>query len=648
MTAHASIAEINQLIAQRNPFNRELATRKEEVWTGISIDYPAINSHVSQCIFRTINEIKDGQRKVAGITIKAEKGLGKTHVISRLRNQLKDTEGNIFIFIADYNDLDNIKEEFLGAVASSLNHEGSQGVKQCQVIATAFLNESFGKDFSPQKWVANFSKVIPLMDKVINKCLKRHSFITEDPDVLRAVLWTLSPSTLLVSQACNWLSGKNISSSAAAKLDLPAEQNNFNAFERVCLLLGLISAFYQVVVCFDQTEGTEISQNAGFTKPQIIANLAMDLYNSINRGIILFGVYPDIWNHQIRALPAAEAVIDRIGEQIIELRGLSSDDVVGLVSVWLNAFYQNHGLIPENELYPFSEDELRTFGKQRATVRDVLQWCQKNWKVPEDTISHPEVEQDKSEIIKSAFDKVLLGLEIDDFIENKEKISQALRFSFEQIVGQEIDGFIVDKIEDIQPRSYNANWIDFKIDGHDNGQFTSIGIATIQDSYGRGVQACLKRLIDYEQFGLTRGCLLRSKKISSSASKAQEYLQELLNKGGEWVLLKKEEILPLFALYEIYRHREDEFTEEDLSQFIQESEIIKNNLLIREILSDPSGLAPEDAEDEEAILDAEVEDFEDLEDSEDLAELDQDLGSDDFAEDELGDVSDLEAAELSI
>lgn len=647
MTAHASIAEINQLIAQRNPFNRELITRKEEVWTGVSIDYPAINSHVSKSIFRTIDEIKNGQRKVAGITVKAEKGLGKTHVISRLRNQLKDTEGNIFIFIAEYSDLDNIKEEFLSAVASSLNHEGSQGVKQCQVLATGFLNESFGKDFSPRKWTANFSKVIPLIDKVIAKCLDRHPCITEDPDVLRAVLWTLSPNALHISQACNWLSGKNISNSAAAKLDLPAEQSNFNAFERVCLLLGLISTFYQVVICFDQVEGTEISKS-GFTKAQVIANLAMDLYNSIDRGIVLFGVYPDIWNHQIRALPAADAVVDRIGEQIIELRGLNSDDVVGLVSVWLNEFYQNHGLIPENELYPFSEDELRTFGKQRATVRDVLQWCQKNWRVPEDTTPHPEVEQDKSEIIKNAYDKVLLGLEIDDLIESKEKISQALRFSFEKIVGQGIDGFTIDEIEDIQPRSYNANWIDFKINGHDNGQPTSIGIATIQESYGRGVQACLKRLVDYEQFGLTRGCLLRSKKISSNASKAQEYLQELLNKGGEWVLVKKEEILPLFALYEIYRHHEDEFTEEDLSQFIQESEIIKNNLLIREILSDPSGVAPEDAEDEEAILDAEVEDFENSEDSEDLAELDQDLGSDDFAEDELGEASDLEAAELSI
>lgn len=505
MTAHASTAEINQLIAQKNPFNKELFTRKEEVWMGVSIDYPAINSHVSQHIFRAIDEIKDGSRKALGITIKAEKGLGKTHVISRLRNQLKDTEGNIFIFIAEYNDLNNIKEEFLNAVASSLNHEGSQGVKQCQVLAAAVLNESFGKDFLPRKWIANFTKVIPLIDKVIAKCLERHSFLSEDPDVLRAILWTLSSNTLHVSQACNWLGGKNISSSAAAKLDLPAEQNNFNAFERVCLLLGLISTSYQVIVCFDQVEGTEVSKS-GFTKAQVIANLAMDLCNSINRGIILFGVYPDIWNHQVRALPAAEAVVDRIGEQIIELRGLGSDDVVGLVSVWLNAFYQSHGLIPENELYPFSEDELRTFGKQRATVRDVLQWCQKNWRVPEDTTSHPEVEQDKSEIIKNAFDKVLLGLEIDDLIENKEKVSQALRFSFEKIVGQEIDGFIIDKIEDIQPRSYNANWIDFKINGRDNEQFTSIGVATIQDSYGRGVQACLKRLVDYEQFGLTRGC----------------------------------------------------------------------------------------------------------------------------------------------
>jgi hypothetical protein len=85
----------------------------------------------------------------------------------------------------------------------------------------------------------------------------------------------------------------------------------------------------------------------------------------------------------------------------------------------------------------------------------------------------------------------------------------------------------------------------------------------------------LKRLIDYKKFDLTRGCLVRSKQISRNAAKAQGYLNQLLSSelGGEWVLLKNEDIKPLLAILQVQKAREDyEVSQEQIIDLLSKSE----------------------------------------------------------------------------
>jgi hypothetical protein len=608
-SAPSSIVDLNQAIEKRNPFNRELIVRKEDIWEEGFPDYPSINSHASDVVFKAIEQVKSGKRKVVGITLKAEKGLGKTHIISRIRHQLKNEKNSLFVFMGEYSNLNNIKSEFLSTLSSSLRQVGRQDIRQWQELASSFANEALNKDFLPSKWVDIFPSALKkypnIVELIVQKSLEKFSNIDDDPDLFRAIIWTLHSNYL--SYATKWISGKPLSQKTADKMGLPADQKSLNPFERTCQLLALISKFYQVVICFDQLEGVEYNES-GFTKAQVIANFAMDLYNSIQRGVILTAVYPDIWVHHIRALPTAEAVIDRIGEQTVDLRGLNGNDVVGLVSVWLRGFYSERELIPDSPVYPFQEEALRKLGEQRATARDVLQWCQKNWTVPsiEKDFGSQETQGflDIFEAINSTFERILNGLENDEFIDEKEKLGKALIFGFQQLVGKTLDGFTIQEIDtEVIPKSANCGWIDFKVIGIEDGKKVQIGVAILQDSNGNGVQAGLKRLLDYKKFGLTRGCLIRSKKISPNARKAQEYLRQLLDeKAGEWVLLKAEEIKPLLAVLNIHDTREDEFDEKDVLKFIDDKNILSGNPLIREILSAPSGNLPEDAEDEEADL----------------------------------------------
>jgi hypothetical protein len=114
---------------------------------------------------------------------------------------------------------------------------------------------------------------------------------------------------------------------------------------------------------------------------------------------------------------------------------------------------------------------------------------------------------------------------------------------------------------------------------------------------------CAARLIDYQKFGFTRGCLVRSKAIKSGTH-GDTYRQQLINeKGGEWVNLRDKDIHPLLAINNIYRaHLEYEVSPEDVLEFIRQSNIATDNYLIREILSDPSGQIPDSIIDEDIAL----------------------------------------------
>ena len=601
----SSITDLNKLIEAHNPFDRSLVVRSHDVWEKNFPDVPSINAPISDFVFQGIEQIRKGQRSVLGITIRAEKGLGKSHLISRIRRRIKDEGCAFFVYMSetDYGDLDQINSQFLSTLAFSLKQVGSQEVTQWQELAVALINEMYKTNHAPQQIVNRFPGAFARNPKLVDNLTAKACQLkpdVKDPYVLQAILWTLSPDKGIF--AINWLSGKELSQSQADAMGLPnprEEDREARALSIASQVLDLIGDYKTIVICFDEVEPKNCNSK-GLTTPQVVALLAKDLYSKLKRGILMMAIFPQTWAHQINAMPESHSVIDRIGERVLDLKNLNSDDVVNLVSNWLKDFYDQKGLTPHESVYPFNEDELRKLGIEKPIVRRVLQWCYENWKK-----ILPPLPPDPLHQVEIAFNEQLAALDskLDDYWEDSVLIADALYLNFLALEGESIGEVKVERIEKIEAKGSNKGYLHFKIVGKDNGTSIKIAVVVLQESGAKYVTAALSRLVDYKKFDMTRGCVVRSKAVKPG-TKGEEYLDQLLSKqGGEWVLLKTEDLKPLLAILFVYGACQDyEIEEVQVLEFIKQKKIAQSNYLICEILSDPSGEVPYDAIDEDSVV----------------------------------------------
>ncbi len=603
---------IIDVIRNNNPFAGKFVVTDHNIWGQSFPDVPSLNAHASDTVYEAIEKVRSGKQRVIGITMTAERGLGKSHVISRIRHRLQDDGSALFVYMSQCNDLNRIKSEFLRTLANSLKQTGSQGVSQWQELATALINDAYQKNYAPQQLVNQFPGALAKNSKVVevlrDKILSIKPDI-ENPDILTGIIWTLSPNPAYESYATRWLAGSNIPQSKADTMGLAnisQENQEVESFNSIRQILDLISDYKPVVVCFDEME-TVVCNDAGFTGIQVTALLGKDLYDKLKKGILLTSIFPDNWINEVKRLPNAESVVDRIAHKVIDLQHLNSDNVVSLVAGWLEDFYKESGVIPPHPVYPFDENKLKALGKEKPIIRKVLQWCADNFKLPDEEIvkKHP---------VEAIYLEQLATLDnaIQNYIEDKAIIAQALRLGFSAVKGEIIEKVKVQDIVDIQTKAADKGYIDFKILGKENNKDVKIGVAVLQDSGGMNIQATLKRLTRYNDFDLSRGCLVRSKQINKGAAKAQQLLTILLSPqlGGEWVLLKSEDIKALLAVHLVMKAREDyELSEQQIIDFIRQKRIAADNYLIREILSDPSGQVPNDLVDEDVIPEFQVTEY---------------------------------------
>jgi len=376
------LEDLNAAIEANNPFNRNLCVGTRDVWSRELPDLPSLHAHVSNAVIDAVDEVRSGQRQAIGITLNAEKGQGKTHLIARIRQRLKERGDVLFVYMTEYDDLDRIREELLNTLTNSFKQSGAQEVTQWQELATTFVNDVLDKDYSPQHLVSKFSEILKekpdVIDELMDKILEVMPEIDENPDLIRAILWTLSPK--YAPHAAKWIGGRALSERAADVFGLPANPE-IDAFERICQLLDLISVHHILVICFDSLDNLTVS-DSGLTTAQCVTDLGADLYNTIERGVILTTMYSETWIHQIKALPDAEFVIDRLGEKVFVLNGLDPDETVELIGHYLQKFYTDQRLIPPHPVYPFEERALRVISQERPTPRQILKWCQENWNMP--------------------------------------------------------------------------------------------------------------------------------------------------------------------------------------------------------------------------------------------------------------------------
>jgi len=607
MAPQTSLDRIDQIIQEINPFESNFIIKTHHVWDDDFFDVPSINAHASDAVLEAVRKINAGHiaSNTVGFRILAPKGTGKTHVLSRIRQKLFQERSGFFIYICEYGKLNRIRFQFLQGLASSLKHEDAEGIMPWQELAAALVNRVLRNPLEMKVLIQQFPKALKKDAEFVDRLTARVHRICpdiENPYLIRAILWTLS--TTYAPFAIHWLSGRELTEAQAQKLGLPNlsdEDQEADAFNSIRQILNLIGYHTTPVICFDQLDGAEIDEDeessfCGFTRAQVAGSLAMDIYNNLKRGILIFTIYEATWREQFQSLITSQALIDRINREI-ELVPLNPDSVVLLVSQQLAKFYQQHNLIPPHPVYPFDEAVLRKLGKQRPNVREVLQWCIENF-VP-GKVLNPVEEIEKLYAAHQA--------SVHDYEDDNEHIGNALAFGFKYLIGKTINGVTIREIDrEVKPRSYHKERINFRLLGQENGEEIKIGVCVVQNSNGTVVGTTIKYLTWYDQFDLTRGCLVRNKAISSHWQIASRYKTVLLDElGGEWVSFKDEELRPLLALRKVHQELENnDLTEADFQQFITEKRLIIDNPLLREILSDPAGHVPNEVMDEDAQFDA--------------------------------------------
>jgi hypothetical protein len=643
-SAVSPIEALNAAIQSHNPFSKAGIVKEQDVWGKGFPDIPALNAHASNAVFQAIEQVRTSQSsqdKVTSIAITAQQGVGKSHIISRIRHRLECEGGALFVYASldNYTDLNLIKYQFQQTLAESLKHTGSQGVTQWQEVATAMVNEvSTSQPQAPAELVKRFDKAYAnglaqnrnLMNALQNQVLRAKP--NADPDIVRAILWTLSETQ--APFAINWLAGKDLAQFKADELGLPnpmktSQDREAEALNTVRQILNLVSYYNPVLVCFDEIDVINDSSDDGFTTPQIIADLVKRLYDTLSsselgKGVIFLTVMLlDTWSKKINV---GGGTPDRIStytqRKPIDLKYMGSDSMVELVNLWLNEFYKARNLKPPHPVYPFEESQLREFGKGKPTVREALTWCAENFKV------HETLPKDPVKRFELALTR---ELEADrgDYLEDNALIAEALYFGFQSLKGQTLEGVMIEELTDGVGKSGSKDkFINFKLIGSENGKAVKIGVAVLQSSV-RSVLAGLERLTNYKKFDLTRGCLVRSKspeKKISRTSQSYKLLDALTSKmGGEFVELIEEQVKPLVAIISVYQKRENyNLSEEQIFAFISQKQITFENRLLREILSDPSGEIPDGAIDDDVkVIEFLVKSsgLDNTDDSDDLSDL---------------------------
>ena len=617
MSTASSFDELYAVINKNNPFDVPPIITGQDIWNGSFPDLTTLNAHASDAVFETIEQVSSGKPRVTSIAFSAEIGVGKSHLIRRIRRNLQAENKAFFVYANKYGDLNLIHYQFRQILADSFKQSNGHGVTQWQELAAALVNQVAAKKNTPLDLVKKVPQALSrdpnLIDKLTNAILNAKPKIG-DPDIVRAILWTLG-SAAHASFAIKWLAGKELADAKAKELGLPNPTKEIKLLEADALsaalqIISIASDYNPILICFDELEGLEVNE-AGYFKSQVVGGLVKDLFDAIEqsdvtKGVVILSVIPPaIWEQLVINSKGDNAGIgDRLSSKFKEplaLKYADGESVVGIVTLWLQEFYQSHNLVPPNLLFPFEEEKLRSLGNQRPTIRQLLKWCRDNF-----IVSAPPISQKES--VQKAYDREIDQVN-EDFLDDSDLIARALYLGFTTLKKQTVENILIQDVTDqITPVSWNKGSIQFKIIAVENGKEEAIGVGVIQHTHGMTVGSRMQRLTWYDKFKLTRGCMIRSedRKISKRWE-AHNLRAKLVDEmGGEYIHLIADHVKPLIAILAVYDKREVYGVSEDaILAFIADSQIAVNNLLIKDILSNPATVISDDDTEAEAVIETE-------------------------------------------
>lgn len=590
---------LNDAIVTHNPFDQPAIVKDQDIWLNGFANAKGLNDKAIAIVFQAIEQAKNQKNQVTSIVISADKGTGKTHLLRCIRQYIHLENIGLFVYVnvQQFNDFNLIRHQLLQIVIDNFRHFTPQGVMQWQELATAMANQAL-KILNPPTRIFTAKELVKKLDTYnLEKNLAWINQLTEaffrykpnvmDPDIARAIFWTLVNSQ--APFAIKWLGGKSLSTWKIEELGLPNHSRDVRdseAFDILLQILHIVSYYKSLVIAFDNLDSWDNNDN-NLRRERIVAGIVKHLSDklsmiNLDRGIvILTAMTPDTWINKIKSLPTG--IADRICGNTAPIslkKYINGEEILDLVSIYLQDFYTTRNLNPPRPVYPFDEYQLIALGREKLNISQVLLWCAENF---------TPIEVDPIDQLEEIFNEIL-KINVPD-LNDKYFIAKVIYFALENLQGETIEGVTLEKVSiQIVFHPLNHGYINLCITGKENGEIITIGIAILQNSPARNLAAGLKRLIQYETFHLTRGCLLRSyNNIIHPHWQAYNYLQKLTNElGGKWVDLNLTHLQPLIAIWSLEMIKDKyNLTSAQIQEFIQIKRIAIDNSLIRDILSKP-------------------------------------------------------------
>jgi AAA ATPase domain len=597
--ASSTIQALNAAIRQDNPFEGRSTVSEPEIWGRECPDFVSLNAHATTAIDQAIEQVRSSRCPVRAIALLAESGMGKSHVLSRVRHQLQAKGNGLFIYInaQQFTDTSLIRQQFLYALVNSLKYPGSQGVMQWQELAIFPLEQALAISH-PEATGLTAKKLIKKLNE--QPLVKNQAWVNqvteilfkaqpdiENPDLLRAIIWMLCNAQ--APYARHWIAGKPIAKWKLDEVglsDRSGENRESSAWEMTLQILQTITQYLPVVIAFDRLESNDLNE-AVVKKEQVAASLIKRLSDNLRQiqcryGVVLVSAMtPLTWYEKVQ--PFLGKFSNSVSGMTapIALSSIETSLFREVVAQWLAEFYAERQILPPTPIYPFDYSQFPALMREKLTLQETIDWCSDNFK---------PVEVDPIEKVEKFF-KELLEKDWHRELNHDDKIADALYFGCKSLVGKTVSQFEIEAVtRNIKPRNENQNYIQFKISGIQKDRRSNIGIAVLQNCHGKTVGAAFRRLICGDRFDLTRTCLVRSytHKILPTWKTYADFENWKYRLQGRWVDANPEAILPLISIYELYHQRDNyQLTQTQVVEFIDRSKLLENNPAIITILRSP-------------------------------------------------------------
>lgn len=586
-----------------NPFRLKPIVSANEVWGEVVSDLPDLNQDVDKKIYQAISEVHQKYSDKIGIAVKGDRGTGKSHVIHRIWKNIECQGGAVFAYIPPFTNASRIDSHVRFNLSLSFDQKDVRGVTQWQQLATAMITTLKGTEFEEkyQPYIERCAHPDELRQYIIQtqSQAQRYQFFDElveailenqpelDFNFLKAVLFLLFKTAQTAQIGRAWIQGIEHPNTKTAGLpEFSAQDQDARSIwiiQQICKVAGV--ALLPVLICFDQLDSAKASSDRGDSPAETVARCIDQIYFQCSNVITLCCVISDTWR-EIEQM--GSGIPDRVGQWSVTTKPPTADQMLELVQLRLAWFHNKNSLHRDAypPLYPFNEDEIRGIASKSAGVRSLMDWCADKF----DSVKISSRYQPPEKKFMENYNELLNRVAVPD--KNDDKLAAIIACSMIMIPDVGTANLVITEVKYIEEPGHDLHLTIFGYDSLQQKE-VKIGVRVCETTNGNTFNAVMRRLVNYDKYKITRGCLVRSTPIPLNWRAGKQLEHQLVNQqGGEVVILNspplKNQLKPLAAIQTIYEEAENYgFTNDEVSNFVRQLRLAADNALICKILSAP-------------------------------------------------------------